>query len=225
MSTITGTDGGTAAEPNVETLELQTGGNGEVERLEMDVAFELLKNWRRRTVLRYLAEEESVTLSDLAEHVAALENDVPEAQLSSKQRKRVYVALYQCHLPMMDRAGVIEFNRARGLVERSPLAEELQGYLESRHDATPWWGYYLGLAGVGALSYAVASVAFTPGTWLTSAVVATLLGAVTLVAAAQRRQNPSQISLREAVETAVGTVVERSSGEESAVDGTGASGD
>jgi len=48
--------------------------------LSLDLVFEVLKNERRRRVLKYLSESssETVSLSDLAEHIAAIENDKPE---------------------------------------------------------------------------------------------------------------------------------------------------
>lgn len=109
------------------------GGNDSSEvEVNKDDIFEILKNSRRRGVLRYIEErcgEESVSLSDVAEHIAAKENDVTVAMLSSKQRKRVYVGLYQCHLPKMDEAGVIDFNKARGTIELRESASVLYPYL------------------------------------------------------------------------------------------------
>ena len=81
-----------------------------------DVVFGILKNERRRQALHYLRDHPRTTLSDLAEHVAALENDKPIRDLTSSERKRVYVGLYQCHLPKMDDAGVIDYDRSRGTV-------------------------------------------------------------------------------------------------------------
>lgn len=52
----------------------------------------------------------------MAEHIAALENDIEVSELSSRQRKSVYVALYQ-YLPKLDRYGVIEYDKQRGTVE------------------------------------------------------------------------------------------------------------
>jgi hypothetical protein len=81
--------------------------------------FELLQNQRRRRVLRYLTTETDgrATLSDLAEHVAGLENDVPPDRVTSTQRKRVYVGLYQAHLPKLDDYGVVDFDKHRGTVD------------------------------------------------------------------------------------------------------------
>lgn len=84
----------------------------------MNDAMELLKNQRRRWVVRHLAraDAETVELGDLAEAVAARENDCTPRELTSNQRKRVYVAFYQCHLPKMDKVGLIHFDKDRGLI-------------------------------------------------------------------------------------------------------------
>jgi hypothetical protein len=97
----------------------------------LDTTFELLKNRRRRKVLKHLRTNggES-TLSDLAEHIAALENDIEVAQLSSDQRKRVYIGLYQCHLPKLDGAGVVDYDKNRGTVVLREAAGEVLQYLE-----------------------------------------------------------------------------------------------
>jgi hypothetical protein len=96
-----------------------------------DVIFDLLSAKRRRDVLAFMAENgPETTLSDLADHIAALENDTEVRLLSSQQRKRVYVALYQCHLPRMDDADVIDFENSRGTVELRPGAAELYRYMD-----------------------------------------------------------------------------------------------
>jgi hypothetical protein len=100
--------------------------------LSLDTTFELLKNRRRRKVLEYLRTNggES-TLSDLAEHIAAIENDVEVDQLSSDQRKRVYIGLYQSHLPKLDGVGVVDYDKNRGTVVLREPAREVLAYLEA----------------------------------------------------------------------------------------------
>lgn len=101
--------------------------------LELDQIFEILKNRRRRKVLHFLEEHEgTATLSELAEHIAALENDTTVRQITSGQRKRVYVGLYQCHLPKMDDMAIVEFEKNRGNVELGPSADLLEPYLSGR---------------------------------------------------------------------------------------------
>ena len=105
-----------------------------VDRLPKDLVFGLLANERRRLVLEVLAEESSTTLSDLAERVASIENGKPKLQVTSDERKRVYVTLYQSHLPQMDAANVIEYDQQRGTIERRPEANQLETCLAAYPD-------------------------------------------------------------------------------------------
>ena len=131
----------------------------EDERLSKDVIFELLKNRRRREVLTYLLEaEETVTLGELAEQIAAWENDTEVSALSSDQRKRVYVALYQTHLPKMDDAGIVEYDQDRGLISLSDNADLLMMYLDTdSHKQDRWDRWYALCSVIGA---ALVSAAF-----------------------------------------------------------------
>ncbi len=135
------------------------------EPLSLDLVFEVLKNERRRRVLKYLAANpETVSLSDLAEHIAAIENDKPEAALSSQERKRVYVGLYQCHLPKMDDTDVVEFDGDRGTISLGPNAEQLYPFLEAEDEQTrPWPKYYLGHTTLSLALFAAALVAVPSG--------------------------------------------------------------
>ena len=106
--------------------------------LTKDKIFHILQTQRRRHALRYLKEHDTpVEMRDLAEQVAAWENDTTVQALASNERQRVYIALYQSHLPKLDEEGIIEYNKSRGIVERGQLADEFDPYLESsNHDAT-----------------------------------------------------------------------------------------
>ena len=143
--------------------------------LSLDLIFEILKNRRRRDVVRYLKEQdERTSLSDLAEHVAALENDTTTQALTSSQRKRVYVGLYQCHLPKMDDMDIVNFNQNRGYVELGANVGQLDPYLDpvtTEDDA--WHTYYLGLSGIGVGAILVSAVA-----GLTAPLTQLLLGGV-----------------------------------------------
>ena len=111
--------------------------------LSLDTVFEILKNRRRRDILQYLWNHDgSADIGELAEHIAALENDIEVAALSSSQRKRVYIGLYQCHLPKMDDAGIVGFDKHRGTIELCDTAAELAPYLTGNAEETtavsPW---------------------------------------------------------------------------------------
>ena len=118
----------------------------------LDVVFGILKNERRRLVLKYMAEKGSSTsLSDLAEHIASIENDKPPSELGSQERKRVYVGLYQCHLPRMHDSGAIDFDKNRGTVEPGANIDQFYEYLDqSEPTPRPWSRYYLAYAAVSA---------------------------------------------------------------------------
>lgn len=162
---------------NVENESEQAGttSTSEAEDLSLDLIFEVLKNRRRRDVIRYLKEEgERTSLSDLAEHVAALENDTTTQALTSSQRKRVYVGLYQCHLPKMDDMDIVNFNQDRGYVELGANVDQLDPYLDPvSADEESWHTYYLGLSGLGVGAIIVSLVA-----GLTAPLTQILLGVV-----------------------------------------------
>lgn len=100
--------------------------------ISKDVAFHLLQNSRRRAVLRYLIErdEDVISMREVSEQVAAWENDTTVAGLSSDARQRVYIALYQSHLPKLDENGVIEYDRDRGTLSPLPLLAVFEPYLD-----------------------------------------------------------------------------------------------
>lgn len=167
---------GTDDQPEAETEERQS--------LSLDIVFEILRNERRLLVLHYLRDNDGeATLGQLAEHIAALENDTTVTALNAQQRKRVYVGLYQCHLPKMDDAEVIDFNQSRGTIELRDSAERLESYLDTDDDETHITDrHYLSLAGGSAVVYAAAvlaagSLATTFVTFLVIAAFAALAGA------------------------------------------------
>ena len=121
--------------------------------LSRDDAFEMLSNRRRRFIIHHLQHAEAATsLSDLAEQVAAWENDTTVGELASDERKTVYTSLQQFHLPKMDETGVVEFDDRAGEVELTDAAEELDIYLEvvDRYDI-PWSFYYIGFSAIGTI--------------------------------------------------------------------------
>ena len=150
----------------------------QVADLPLDHVFEILKDERRRTVLHYLQDHGgTVSLGELAEHVAAVENGTTVAQVTSNERKCVYVGLYQCHLPKMDDMDIVEFNQNRGRISLGPNALQLYEYLEeSDAVARPWPLYYGSIAGAGALGLLAshlggAAVGLTPTVVSTVALV------------------------------------------------------
>ena len=164
----------TAAQAAMEDTSAATRTTEEVEDVQAefskDEIFHVLQNKRRRDVLRYLERVEGrVEMRDIAEQVAAWEHDTTVEALTSKERQRVYIALYQAHLPKLDEKGIIEYNQSRGYVERTPLADQLIPYLdlpaetedeveEVADESTPWHAYYLATSALGAVLLAVTAL-------------------------------------------------------------------
>lgn len=94
--------------------------------------FQLLRSERRRLALRYLlaTDGEPVGMRELAAAVAAAENGTSVEALSDEARQRASVPLSQSHLPQLDRAGVVEYDRQRGVVAATPLVAAFEPYLD-----------------------------------------------------------------------------------------------
>jgi hypothetical protein len=167
------------AETDAETDTIAAEERSETEsdtQLPLDHVFEILKNERRRTVLHYLKDHgETVSLGELAEHVAAVENGTTVAQVTSNERKCVYVGLYQCHLPKMDDMDIVEFNQNRGRISLGPNAPQLYEYLDESDDVErPWPLYYGALTAVG-VGLLVASQLGVAAVGLTATVVSVVV--------------------------------------------------
>lgn len=119
--------------------------------LTRDRVFDILSSPRRRYVLYFLRTEPNpIQLTDLAEHVAAWENDTTVEELSTQQRKRVYVSLYQTHLPKLAEAGLVDYDEETGAVAIDSKATELDPLLGEQRDRPAWYRYYFAVAAAGA---------------------------------------------------------------------------
>jgi len=133
-----------------------------------DELFDVLSSRRRRYALHVLkGREEPVELGDVAEQVAAWEYGEDVTEVSYDERKRVYTALQQSHLPKMDDAGVVSFDKNRGVVEPTPALEDVRVYMDVvKGREIPWSDYYLGLSGVAATLLAAVALGAWPFTAL-----------------------------------------------------------
>jgi hypothetical protein len=126
MNAVANTESVSAGDGTPESIR----SNEQSTELSKDELFHLLQNQRRRRVLLYLQDTDSqVSMRDVAEQVAAWENDTTVEALSSDERQRVYIALYQSHLPKLDDAGVLSYDQQRGNVARTQIADQLDSYL------------------------------------------------------------------------------------------------
>ena len=136
MASVQQIDGGDT-EPTTEITE--------------DELFDVLSNQRRRFAVHLLKREadDSIAIGEMAEQIAAWENGIETTEITGNERKRVYTALQQSHLPKMDDAGVVDFNKDRGIVEPTPAMTDVDVYMDVvEGKEIPWSDYYLGLSGV-----------------------------------------------------------------------------
>jgi len=106
-------------------------------QLSEDEIFEILYSSLRRDLITYLQDQGGTsTVSDIAEYLAAKENDTTVQQLSSYDRKRVYIGLYQNHLPKMDDFGVVDYDKNRGTVRLRECVTQLEPYLQDVDNST-----------------------------------------------------------------------------------------
>lgn len=82
--------------------------------LTKDTVFHLLSNSRRRAVIVLLAEEGSLTIRKLSEKISDKEGI---------ERKNVYISIYQCHIPKLEKHDVVR--KDRDTIELGDNADEL----------------------------------------------------------------------------------------------------
>jgi DNA-binding transcriptional ArsR family regulator len=168
---------------------------GTPDRPSRDDLFHVLRNRRRRFAIHHLKHtEESVEVGDLATQVAAWENGVGAEEVTSRQRRRVYNALQQTHLPELEDTGIVEVDRRE--VELSDYAEELDLYLEVvPGDDIPWSEYYLGLGALGTTGVAVTYLDVGPFAGVPDVAAGAFLAAALVISALANYyvQHPSLI--------------------------------
>lgn len=125
-----------------------------------DDVFEMLSNERRRCAIYYLQRQDGpVDVRSVVDYVAAWQNDTPISEVSTPERKCVYSALHQTHLPKLASVGLIEYDTDRSQVRLRDDAEVARLYLEyDPGNDIAWSSLYLGLATLGtvfAVAYAV----------------------------------------------------------------------
>lgn len=164
--------------------------------LSADVVFHLLQNSRRRRVVEYLTEHDGpVELGSIATWIAAHESDQPPGDVSPDARQRVYISLYQTHMPKLDDNDVVDYDEETKQVFRGANAATLEGPLEyerqartdpeqsnaergdegSVRDQYGWIPYYVGISIGGLVSIAASSLLGLPASILSLRILNVML--------------------------------------------------
>ena len=153
------------------------------DREQRNVVFTLLSNHRRRYLL-YACNRTNgtVSLSDIAEQVAAWEYDKSVEEINSTERKRVYSSIQQHHVPKLEEAGFLEVDGDE--LALTDQAENLDIYVELVSEPNiSWANYYLWLSVIGACSIAAAAFGLFPPV-VSPMLVSVLFAGTVLVSAA-----------------------------------------
>ncbi|WP_049925954.1 DUF7344 domain-containing protein [Halopiger goleimassiliensis] len=140
--------------------------------------FDVFSNARRRRTVQYLKQQGGhCELSSLVEQVAAWENDTDPDDVTRTQRRRVYISLYQTHLPMLEEHGIVDWDPDAHTIELLPSEEVFEPYLDRHLEGSRRW--HLAYFGVTVLGAAIVAA-----TWIapiSSAVVPIVVLALCLV--------------------------------------------
>lgn len=99
---------------------------------ELDVALELLGDETRRYLLYFLRENEECSLDDLADVLTGWEAVRDEhATGTPAERSRLAVELYHKHLPKLDDAEVLAFDREAKVISLSGLSPPFDRLLDA----------------------------------------------------------------------------------------------
>ena len=107
----------------------------------------IIQNPRRRLFIKVLVKlGGEASLRELVRRIAKMMGDPDDKKLV----KNIYISMIQTHIPKMERAGLIRYDRANGTVYLLKLPRELRYYLEIVEKGDiPWNVYYLVLSIVG----------------------------------------------------------------------------
>lgn len=155
-------------------------------QLSTDTVFQTLGSRRRRYTLHYLRQQDRpVPIRELSERLSAWELGKECHAVTPKERKRLYTALHQTHLPKMDRLGIVEYDRNRGIVSLTDHIGQFDIYLDVvPHNDLPWSQFYLALGAVLTTLVTVAALGIAPFTALGGfGYAVAVAGLFTLVAA------------------------------------------
>ncbi|WP_226021660.1 DUF7344 domain-containing protein [Halomicrobium salinisoli] len=95
------------------------------------VAFGLLADKRPRFLLYVLHERGgTMTLDELAPHLAVVENDTTSERLTTEMEERVRARLYHADVPKLAECGLVTYDSDSGAVTLTDAGDGLEPYLK-----------------------------------------------------------------------------------------------
>lgn len=96
------------------------------EEIGFDTALEVCGDRHRRIVLAMLAEEgRALTVRDLAQAIIRYGHDLQPDEVDGEVYANAQAGLHHRHLPKLTKAGVIDYDRKRHLVEPADQLDQL----------------------------------------------------------------------------------------------------
>jgi hypothetical protein len=143
--------------------------------------FDTLCNRRRLEIIRYLRTNGGRSqIGPVVDRVAARENGKSPDDLKRAERRRVYISIYQTHLPILEQRGIVSWNRDENVVRLLP-DNSVEGYLDHGSDRdSPWHWYYLSTAVVSAATVSLWSADALPIEHLSASMALALVSATVL---------------------------------------------
>jgi DNA-binding transcriptional ArsR family regulator len=93
-------------------------------------SLEMLGSKRRRYVLYVLQNRKKATFKEVTERVAIWETETVSEELDERTRENIRVNLHHSHLPKLEDAGMITYDRQSGAVYLRDLSDTMEEILD-----------------------------------------------------------------------------------------------
>lgn len=106
--------------------------------VDFDTMLDLCRDQHRRIVLAVLADQQRpLTKRDLTSAIVTHNHHSSMTEITAEQHTEIECSLYHVHLPKLDAAGLVHYDRERGIVEPTEQFEEVQSRLLTVVEADP----------------------------------------------------------------------------------------
>lgn len=111
--------------------------NSNVSGMSLDDILDILSNPRRRYTIEHLTHANGeLSFAELVDRVAEAEFGKSIDAISTTERNRIRTSLYQTHLPALEEAGVVDYQRRSGDIATGANARVMVDYLDRLESPT-----------------------------------------------------------------------------------------